>query len=685
MPLPPRFTKLSSIDAVERNTFHSVIGVVVHFQPPVLVRTGGNFTCQFNLRENLPQHSESSSAGVSVRFFKEDRNDLPPIGRCGDVVLMRAVKAVSYHGQPVLISHWHTRTVIFPFAKIPDPSYAIAFQGSHRIECLGAPYDKESVTLQEQAYVMELTQALSSLINNLPAANPVDAGTQNLPHRSVALTLRPPPVTPQKRSNGQPEPNSFPPHKKAKVSTFGPKFRLVSQLEHFVFSDVCVEVVKKYSTPFGKYELYVTDYTKNEALFYYEPPNEDLQDRGVDRDGDVYGYCGPPKRAWPGPFGYLVLKVNVTEPHASFIDRQVSEGEVVLLQNLKMKMQPDGTKLEGDMWPDNRIKVSRFPRLQYATLPEIHELLQRKDKYWAAMRPAKSGAHPAGPNRKQQDGGGSKPLPPRKKNPKEKKQAGKASVLPAPPDNPAADPAKSLANAILNPHVRCSHEEVNPWPLKRILDPENKHHNNTTPAGHAYTIPFCNAKFRALVRVVDFSPARLADFAQPPPDDDGSASDSSTSSAAAAVDRWGRPATPRWRWSFSLLLEDAHAPRSSLRARPARLWVHLHHTAAQYLLGNDVPDPTGDLGAEPRLLAQLREKLCILWGNLEEVKTASEQGRMDVDTGAGAGEAGEDLEGVSNLAFECCLHEYGVPLAPYSTGDVLAFSKEFAFWGVTIM
>ena len=78
---------------------------------------------------------------------------------------------------------------------------------------------------------------------------------------------------------------------------------------------------------------------------------------------------------------------------------------------------------------------------------------------------------------------------------------------------------------------------------------------------------------------------------------------------------------------------------------------------AQYLFGNDLPDPV-DLRENRKLLAQLREKMCILWGNLEE-KT--------------------ELDAISNLPFECCLMEYGV-----DAEDKGAFQRQYRMHGVTI-
>jgi hypothetical protein len=158
----------------------------------------------------------------------------------------------------------------------------------------------------------------------------------------------------------------------------------VKDLEHRVFSDVCVEVVKKFTNNFGHCELYVTDYTENNQMFYYAPPEEKPSD--LVHDGDRFGYIGPSKREWPGPYGYLVLKVNLTEPHASFAEQNVAEGDMIEMQNVKMKVMPNNSRLEGDMWPDQH-SPSKVQVLKLRPgRKEIIDLCLRKEEYWASRR-----------------------------------------------------------------------------------------------------------------------------------------------------------------------------------------------------------------------------------------------------------------------------------------------------------
>ncbi|MGG6498327.1 UNVERIFIED_CONTAM: hypothetical protein NY603_35915, partial [Bacteroidetes bacterium 56_B9] len=73
----------------------------------------------------------------------------------------------------------------------------------------------------------------------------------------------------------------------AAVSGFGPKFRLIEDLRTWDFADMVGFVVKCFPTQYGGCDLYVTDYTANEYLRYYAPPEDETSE---ERDGDVFGY-----------------------------------------------------------------------------------------------------------------------------------------------------------------------------------------------------------------------------------------------------------------------------------------------------------------------------------------------------------------------------------------------------------
>ena len=67
------------------------------------------------------------------------------------------------------------------------------------------------------------------------------------------------------------------------------------------------------------------------------------------------------------------------------------------------------------------------------------------------------------------------------------------------------------AKIALNKYVKCSHHLTPVTPLATILSFDS--HINKTPGGATYTLPFQNINSRASVKVIDFWPPRLENFA----------------------------------------------------------------------------------------------------------------------------------------------------------------------------
>ena len=205
----------------------------------------------------------------------------------------------------------------------------------------------------------------------------------------------------------------------------------------------------------------------------------------------------------------------------------------------------------------------------------------------------------------------------------------------------------------VNPNVRCGHQEVPISSIRTILDPDNKIHTVKMPNGKAQVVPLVNANYRARARVIDYMPKKIEDFAMPADDP-----------------RLGPPDNPyssqSHEWCFQLLLEDATKPKASIDANLDTVWVGLHHEEAQYLFGNNVGDPK-DLRKDAALLAKVKQQLFLLWGNLEEKKSDEE---------------------LSNLPFECCLMEHGVPMNdsdPRKATTPFGYIRLYALFGTTIL
>lgn len=161
------------------------------------------------------------------------------------------------------------------------------------------------------------------------------------------------------------------------------KFSLIKDLAPNKFSDMVVEVIKKFTPQGGGFvELYVSDYTEHHMLYDYPAPEEALTDGGA--DGDSYNYLQQPRKEWPGPYGQRVLKMEIQYPHAAFINNSVKEGDFIHIRNARAKIG-QSNKLEGNLWADNRwpdrIDVSIC---KPSNSVECEALVSRRTQYWDA-------------------------------------------------------------------------------------------------------------------------------------------------------------------------------------------------------------------------------------------------------------------------------------------------------------
>lgn len=203
-------------------------------------------------------------------------------------------------------------------------------------------------------------------------------------------------------------------------------------------------------------------------------------------------------------------------------------------------------------------------------------------------------------------------------------------------------------------HVRCGHREQAASSFDDILDAQNLRHTNTMPSGETYTMPFSNANYRTTARVVDFWPSELEDFvvlAEPDPNEKSEFSQEA-----------GWESSPKWEWSFAFQLEEVSGGKT--------LWANVGHHEAQLLFGNSIEDPSEDLLANSAFLNKLREKLCILWGDLEE-KNRGKKRRLEGKP--------------SNKPFELCLSEYGMLTEGGAEENLTAWERQYMMHSVTIL
>lgn len=98
-------------------------------------------------------------------------------------------------------------------------------------------------------------------------------------------------------------------------------------------------------------------------------------------------------------------------------------------------------------------------------------------------------------------------------------------------------------------------------------------HTNTPPNGATYTLPFQNINSRATVRVIDFFPPNLVDFAVRRrkaseyailSEDD--CSESGSDQQINDPDDRSEAEDAQWEWRFALVLEDAICSREQNKA-----------------------------------------------------------------------------------------------------------------------
>jgi len=121
--------------------------------------------------------------------------------------------------------------------------------------------------------------------------------------------------------------------------------------------------------------------------------------------------------------------------------------------------------------------------------------------------------------------------------------------------------------------------------ISTILD--SKHLSYSTPYGTTETLPFVNRKCYAHVRVVDYYPPDLEDFAQSRDNADfNSVPENEHEDLSISYEEQTPP--NRWEWAFFLLVEDAK-PISCLQ-NPPRMKLLVSGQEAQFLLKLDAAE-----------------------------------------------------------------------------------------------
>ncbi|MCJ1388176.1 hypothetical protein MMC18_001021 [Xylographa bjoerkii] len=652
--VPPGFVDLHT--AFKRpDTELNVMGIVVDYLPPVKSR-GSDWISTFTIIDTTTGYN-----GEKARFFRPQETDLPSFRSTGDVVMLRNIKIKDWSGMKIILSGRSSTWVVFHQTSIPmfipDTQPKLDHSKQARVPEPNIPETTYAITLcnsqDRSTYSARISQNAS-----------IDSGTSNA---SISA-------------------NS------------GPrlKFSLVKDVVVATYYDIVGQVVKLYPDDI-KTELYITDYTSNGLLYNYEWGRG--ADDGTTRDGDAYGYAPrATKKKWQGPFGKLTLSVTLWDPHSRWAQANVKEGDFVFLRNVHIKWSK-GSKIEGVLhsdrqWPE-KVDVSVLDIKENGD-DRVKDVLRRKRDYMKKYEHQSKESMDEVRGQKRKDGDSGKPLSSaqmKKKRRQERKEAEQEKKKTTEiVDSDASSIIKKGAE--LNRNVACTHDSIPTRSLSSILSLE-KTHAHTTPDGTACILPFQNTCSRATVRVVDFFPHDLADFAvryktsefDALSDDDENEADNSDgrgSSPANSItssnsDSDGsRKAESKWEWRFCLLLEDANP---SMEKTKERIKVFVADGDAVFLLKMDAEN----LRTSPTALSQLREKLFILWGDLEERKIGA-RALQEKTTNQAVRKTGTDdvKEGViqsppRTIPFQCCIKEYGVKVK-----GGWEWERKFRIFGVTI-
>jgi len=612
---PLGFLHLSdALEAPER-TIVSVMGVICDFQPAVPTQ-GPDWQMTIQLKD--PTCYGNMTFRIKL-FNKED--NLPTNVSVGDVLMVRSAKISSYQGSKGSLSTWDTCTVVFLANQIPAPEFKLEYAaGLKRLLCRSKGRGSHEPTVQEQFYVIALRQW--SLTDFLQGA--------------LHSMRSDPPVS---RSRPRGDLHSGP------SSRRGDRFSLIKDVGANQFSDLVVEVVKVFGNPYNTLDIYVSDYTSNNLLCDYAWPDAaDSENLGTE-EHEYNDFYGQRKKTWLGPYGRLTLQIKVWEPHSHWMRDHTNEGDVVLIRNVHTKYVVSNVNqlLAGALHQDRnrpmQVDVSKAP----LTDPRVKQLFARKADYTGDLR-KRMGQTSRKSKKKRQE------APESKKNPRSLNRSETntsiESVSGSAPTSSSVDKLETPRMRSLNvyqgnPNVNCSHLEVPVCSLKDLCNVDR----SFIIKDETYHWNYTNQRVHVRVRVLDYFPNKLEDFSQFFEDIDEQRDDVMKSG--------------KWEWAFYLRVEDANV--SSSATQPVTIFVGGHE--AVHLLKMDACDLTQN----SRKLAELRERLFILWGNAEELKNAG----MTLPTPEH-----------SSKPFDCCIQEYGV-LSPGET-DWSRAQRQFGIFGTTI-
>ncbi|KAL9113097.1 MAG: hypothetical protein Q9227_002709 [Pyrenula ochraceoflavens] len=641
----------------------NIIGIVVDIFAPSKTRGRTDWMVTFTLQDSYWRESpHMSGEGLSCRFFTQE-NCLPLIKSTGDVVVLQNIKIKEWNGVRIALSTrgtlWHvlSREEKFIPKSLPNTRPLSKDQLSYAIQIGGG---EDLAALMAQDTISTRTPAVPLKPTNSSPPTSAWVNTSQNQHRE--------------------------------------KFSLLQDLYlpsggQLCFKDLMGEVRKIY--PDGsKTQLYVTDYTSNKKLYDYSHGCD-----GEGREGDQFSYIPTSSSKWPGPWGKMTLQITVWGSQSYFVNSKVNVGDYVSLQNVHIKCSPygliEGALRDDPKFPEKLLVVCLQPRI-HAPDERLKNLLKRRKVYESTARRHRHAIPKDEPTTRHkrpiQDAEEEKenitveeiqkPMNKKQRKKEKRKQKKLAEQQSANPENISS-----------NSHVTTNNVDIPCTPLSTILDPSFL--LGTTPKGTEFSAPFDNCCYRLKIRVIDFLPDHLEDLCQPyiesdydyisSDSDSGSSSSSSSSSSSYSAlpnDIDSITHNKRWEWRFALLVEDATPqPKTSNKER---IILYVAQGDGDYLLNMEAED----LRRKPQALTQLREKLFVLWGDLEEQKRERDR---EQDPAAAGDDLGMKLTQrpleVKSRAFECLVKEFGIRKRGVSDekDPTKLWERRFRLYGTRIM
>lgn len=577
MPLPPGFKTIEEIknlpsDIIKAGLLVDVTGFIKDYQPPIETR-GTDWKCTLEILDRSTQYE---NYGLKIVIFWPVKS-MPAVTGAKEIVVLRKGKVQMHNGQIQLLAN-----KVSEFHLLPSKSVPKSLSGATSVQWSSYRCDNGKFKLPdaiETSYILESNNHVDDM--ELPSDHEFEQKVKQ------AMIVK-------------------------------DKFSLLKDVKPENFYNILGQVIRVYESN-GNLSLYLSDYTAH-SKFYNYAWGEDMDAAG--RDGDEYGYIKSKEKAansWPGPFGKLTIQLTLYDAHAEFVRGNVNVDDWVLLSNVQIKFGKMGGMLEGFLRGDQhrfdgKIQVKIMEKSEDPDENDIRwkEAVGRKHLWWKNFKEQRQDiledAAGEGSKRKNGDAG---------KNNSKKRRKKDRALTAKKLEESKANLAKKLG---LNENIRCAFPDLPIVSFQDILKPQILLREDKTDEKLS---PFTLCKYKATVRVVDYFPHRIEDFAvghKPSEMDmlsDYSGGEDTDREEDLRIFRSGKGFSKKvWEWRFALQVEDA-----STKDSKERLWLMVDNHVAQGLLNLEAD--ASNLRGNQQLLSDVKEQLFKLWGDLEEQKSAT--------------------------------------------------------------